>query len=346
MNPIVVRGWGAVSPAGWGVAPLMNALQAGNPLPCARLPGRTDGTGYRARTVPPATTRPDWGAHPRLRRISAISQFAVAAAFEALEPVGSARPAADRFGIVVGTHAACLRFSERFFGEALRDPATASPLLFPETVINAPASHLAAVLRGADLTYSLTGDQTVFVQALGLAAEWLLDERVDLCLVVGTEESGWPVADALRHHASGAVMGEGAGALVLARNPGTFRGPVLERVTDAHLYAGQTTREPAARAMRAELPASSARELLLDGRCGVPRLDRSESRAWADWTGPVWSPRMVLGEALAAASAWQCVAACAALGADRVDAVNVSVVGSNQQALGARFVRSPPAHGL
>ena len=41
---------------------------------------------------------------------------------------------------------ASIRYSERFFGEVLENPATASPMLFPETVMNAPASHMAAYL--------------------------------------------------------------------------------------------------------------------------------------------------------------------------------------------------------
>jgi hypothetical protein len=38
-----------------------------------------------------------------------------------------------------------------------------------------------------------------------------------------------------------------------------------------------------------------------------------------------------------AAAAWQCVAACDAVANGRFAAANVSLVGSNQQAMGARF---------
>jgi hypothetical protein len=40
-----------------------------------------------------------------------------------------------------------------------------------------------------------------------------------------------------------------------------------------------------------------------------------------------------------AAPAWQCVAACDAVARQQYRAANVSVVGSNQMAIGARFVR-------
>jgi hypothetical protein len=38
-----------------------------------------------------------------------------------------------------------------------------------------------------------------------------------------------------------------------------------------------------------------------------------------------------------AGAAWQCVAACEAVASGRFAAANVSLVGSNQQAIGARF---------
>jgi hypothetical protein len=41
-----------------------------------------------------------------------------------------------------------------------------------------------------------------------------------------------------------------------------------------------------------------------------------------------------------AAAAWQCVAACDAVADGRFAAASVSLVGSNQQAIGARFVRA------
>jgi 3-oxoacyl-(acyl-carrier-protein) synthase len=341
MSNILVSGWGAVSAAGWGVAPLMRALQDQEVLPCQTIKGPTGGTTYRVRTVPAPDTRPEWLGHPRYRRTSAISQYALAASLEALDSGAGFKPGLQRVGIVTGTHAACLRYSERFYAEALRDPATASPMLFPETVINAPASHLAAYFKGVSLTCSLIGDQTVFIQALLVGAEWLLDGRVDLCLVVSAEETAWPVADALRRFGRDLIPSEGAGAIVLTRDPGGPAGIRLEQITDAHLYARSLTKHAAAAAMRQDLPAGRADELLVDARCGVGRVDQAETEIWRAWPGPRLSPRVVLGEGLSAATAWQCVIACAALSGGSVHAANVSVVGGNQQAIGVRFQKCP-----
>jgi hypothetical protein len=78
-------------------------------------------------------------------------------------------------------------------------------------------------------------------------------------------------------------------------------------------------------------------ELLCDGLSDSPRTDAAERAAWCDWAGPRLSPKRVLGEGLMAAAAWQCVAACDLVSAGRFPAANVSLVGSNQQAMGARF---------
>ena len=345
MTRIFLRGVGAVSPAGWGVAPLLEALRAGTPLPLQELPAPS-GRRFPVRLVPPPATRPAWLAHPRLRRASSISHFAVAAAVEALQPWPGVAPGAVRLGIVTGTHAASMRYSERFFGEVLQNPATASPMLFPETVINAPASHVAAFLGCTGLCYSLIADQTAFVQALLVGCDWLAEQRVDACLVLGMDEVSWPIAEALSHHSRRIALSEGAGAVLLAREPGAGPMVELERVTDAQLFAGASTKLPAAQAMRRQLPGERAGDTLLDSRSGATRLDRAEELAWSDWRGTRLSPRLVLGEALSAATAWQFVAAHAALSEGTSAAANVSVVGGNLQAIGARLTRRPATEQL
>jgi hypothetical protein len=92
--------------------------------------------------------------------------------------------------------------------------------------------------------------------------------------------------------------------------------------------------------MRAQLPAGDAHELLCLTTQGLPCADADELAAWSDWTGARLAPRRVLGEAFTAAAAWQCVLACDALARGDFPAAHVSVVGANQQALGARLVRS------
>jgi hypothetical protein len=90
--------------------------------------------------------------------------------------------------------------------------------------------------------------------------------------------------------------------------------------------------------MRAQLPEYNQRELLCLGTQGVARADDDELAAWTDWTGARLAPKQLLGEAFTASTAWQCIAACDALGRGDFNAANISIVGANEQAIGARFV--------
>jgi len=359
MSRIFVTGLGAVSPAGWNMAALREALRNDQPLPVQTLdrPGREKP--FQTRLIPNPASRPEFLAHPRLRRTSPITHYVVAAALEATAAVRTNSDPGLRLGLVVCLQSGCVNYSCRFFEETLKDPATASPLLFPETVYAAPASHLAAVLGNISLASSLVGDPAAFLQGVSLGAQWLEENRVDACLVIGAEEINWILADALWQLERPAILTAGAGALCLGRELERSTGVELAAITDAHTYSTQNNRTQAARAMRGQLGAPATcrpvasrsneeiagrmpalPELLCDGVGSCPRVDAAELAAWQDWTGPRVSPKRILGEGLMAAAAWQCVAACDAVAGGRFTAARVSLVGSNQQAIGARFVRA------
>ena len=339
MNRIFVCGLGAVSPAGWGVEKLCDALDQCEPIPAQTMTRPGWEKPLRVRTVPPPETRPAFFAHPRLRRASAITQHTVAAALEALgDDTAQVQSGALRLGIVACTMSGSVAYSRRFYEEVLREPATASPLIFPETVFNAPASHLAAYLNTNGTGCTLVGDEGTFLQGLALAADWLLNDQADGVVVVGAEEMDWIAADAMRLFHRSAIRGAGAGAIYLRREQSPAAGAELSAVTDSFLFTQKQNRTEAARKMRAQLPAGAPDELLCAGAENISRTNAAENRAWQDWAGSRVAPKAILGEAFLASAAWQCVAAGAALARGRFAAANVSVVGANQQAIGARFL--------
>jgi hypothetical protein len=289
------------------------------------------------RPVPTPPIRPAFLAHPRLRRTSPITHYAAAAALEALQAIPRDPPSQPRIGIIVCLQSGCVQYSFRFFEETLQDAATASPLLFPETVFAAPASHVAALLENTPLVHTLCGDPSVYAQGLALGIDWLQEGWVDASLVIGAEEICWLLADALWHFDHRAIISAGAGALCLSLKPEWSAGIELERITEAHGYNARVNRSRAAQKMRAELPPPNPTDLLCDGRNDSRRTDAAETAAWADWAGPRLSPKLVLGEGLMAAAAWQCVAACDKIANGPFEAANVSLVGANQQAVGIRF---------
>ena len=115
-----------------------------------------------------------------------------------------------------------------------------------------------------------------------------------------------------------------------------FGGPSVRllEITDSHTFHDQASQITAALRMRSQLETSKT-DWLCDSRTGVSKIDRAESKAWNSWAGARLSPKTILGEGLMAAAAWQAVAAIDAAGPER--GTLVSVVGCNQQAIGARF---------
>src|SRR5207237_6993722 len=83
-------------------------------------------------------------------------------------------------------------YTKRFYDEIVESGAqAASPLLFPETVFNAPASHMAAILGITGASYTLVGDGAVGILALKMAEDLMAGDAFDYCLVVGAEEADW-----------------------------------------------------------------------------------------------------------------------------------------------------------
>lgn len=344
MSRVFVHGVGAVSPAGWGVEALREALRKGEPIPTVEMarPGWTKP--LHVRSVPPPSGRPSFLAHPRLRRSSAITQHTVGAALEAL---GADLPIIQRgelkLGLVVCLMSGSVTYSRRFFEEVLNDPSVASPMLFPETVYNAPGSHLAAYLNSNTVSFTLVGDDSSFLQGLAVAAGWLADGVVQGCLVIGAEEADWLVADASHLFDRNLVQGAGAGAIYLRREVPANSAVELACITDAFAFSSLRDRATAVKGVRAQLPASNGNELLCLAAHGLPRRDADEENAWRDWSGPKIAPKQILGEAFTASAAWQCVAVCNAIARGDFKAANVSIVGASRQAVGARFVGSANA---
>jgi hypothetical protein len=330
---IAITGTGAVSPAGWGVAALMDAIRSGTPIPSTMLDRPCGEIQIQTPVLRVPTTGATTPKSPRLRRTSPISKFAAAAVAEALGEMRLAEIASGnlRVGVIFTLINGCVNYSNRFFGEALADPALASPILFPETVFNAPSSHLSAMIGSTSPNDTLIADSTGFFSGIDLAVEWIERGDVDGCLVVSSEEIDWLSAEGLTYYSRDYLPSEGAAAIYLE----AADGPVKLRCLPDPVSLSANSRAQAARKIREMLAVEDdGLTLLIDGRAGVERFDRPEAAAWSDWKGPRWSPRTVLGEGMGVSSALQIVAAVEALKIGHFQRVAVTAVGANQQAAG------------
>jgi hypothetical protein len=165
-----------------------------------------------------------------------------------------------------------------------------------------------------------------------------MDGKADLCLVLGGEEFNWVVSSAVWHLDRKSILAPGAGAVLLSTDPALSMGAKLDCITDSHTYSPGTPPLTAGLAMKAQLPAGSAKDLLVDGAGGAHRLGTVEEQVWKDWPGIRVSPKRILGEGLMAGSTWQFAIAANEIAQGKCPAGIVSIIGCNQQAIGARLV--------
>ncbi len=287
------------------------------------------------------------GRQPRLRRSSAISYFAVAAGLAAIEHAGLkitpefAASTALIFAIGDGG----VIYTRRFYEQIVKQGAnTASPLLFPETVHNAPASHLAAQLGIDGPSYTLVGDATVGLAALKMAEQLLDLGAVEHCVVVGCQELDWILCEAYRDWrlaaspgdpTRGATLAEGAAALVLSRT-GT-RGRIA--IHDGIPFFRRTEAAAALARVLADLSTHGPFDTVVSCRNGT-FIDRAEAAALTRHcpTAPVLAPKRTLGESLGASALMQIVTAALSVEAGNARRALVPVIGWNQQASGAVLV--------
>ncbi len=321
---------------------LRAAIKQGAVLPAVGIESHQPSSKYLARTVPKPDVRPVILNHPRLRRSSRIGHYAAAAAAEAVSDALIRRGQHyQTLGIVLCTMCGCATYTRKFFGEVLLDPITSSPILFPETVFNAPASHVGVLLQSALINYTLIGDAGVFLHGLATASHWLMNRRVDACVVIGCEEVDWTMVDAVQHFSDSLVLGEGAGAMVLERSRAVGEDIHISTITDPITYRHEKQKSSAIRRIAAQLSRPQGRPLLFPGLTGSPRIDTAEASAWSGVDAELRLTKPVMGEAFSAGAAWQCVAAIDAL--RQMDSIHalVTVPGLHREAIGACFSRKP-----
>ncbi len=344
MRPLTahILGSAIVTPLGTGCEAILHAERNAATPPVSEIANPGSDSRHWVAPVPAAT-----GAHlarePRLRRASTISMLAATAATAAVAASGITP--GSRTALVVGVSSGCAVYTRRFYEQIVKTGAnTASPLLFPETVHNAPASHLAAMMKLDGATYTLIGDASIGLQALHFGNQLLAMGDADHVIVAAAEELDWILAEGHRlwrltsrtgrcepHSGSGTLLAEGAAAVVLSRSGGATQITTTPGIT-------VTRRDEATAALRMAVAQLSAPEpeLCIDGANGT-----WVDSAFAEARGNArrFSPKAWIGEALGASALQQVVIAESLLASLGKSTALIPALGWNQNAAAALVSR-------
>ncbi|MEI8340406.1 MAG: beta-ketoacyl synthase N-terminal-like domain-containing protein [Verrucomicrobiota bacterium] len=328
-----IQGMGWVTPLGTGLEEVRTRLDAGERAEEGTVTSPHSNRTHRCMVVPPKLVEA-MGRNPRLRRSSAISYFTASAALAALENAGvnMTPEIADRTAIVFAIASGGVVYTRKFYETVVTHGAnTASPLLFPETVYNAPASHVAALLGVTGMSYTLVGDSSVGIAALKFAEQLLDTTDIDRCLVVGGEEIDWVLCETYRAWRFPMILAEGAAALVLGRTGTVAFEPIHEGVS----FFNQSGAENAVRRVFQDLRAAGSVDLAVCGGNGN-RSDSIERTTLGEFfpNTSVVLPKQALGEALGAGALIQTVYGALTLQQRGSGRVLISAPGLNQQASG------------
>ena len=353
-----IAGMGWVTPLGSGVEEVWQRLLKSD-VGTAESLSSPLGRDYPVFRVP-ASALAKAPAHPRLRRSSAISRFSAVAGIEALDRANLKLDpdTARRTALIFAVSNGGVVYTKRFYHDIVESGAqAASPLLFPETVFNAPASHLAAILGITGTSYTLVGDGAVGMLALKMAEDLMLNDELDRCLVVAAEEADWLLCDAyhkwrllraappiepFQEPPRGMVLSEGAGAILLGRE-----GPLrIERISSGTNF--QSRREAGAALQKVFAELSHPPPSLVSASANGTFVDAAERVAIRQHSpnAALYAVKQGLGESVGASSLWQTIAAAQALltqklpagpGAVSLQSALVSVCGLNQQVAGLRI---------
>jgi 3-oxoacyl-[acyl-carrier-protein] synthase II len=338
---VVITGVGAVTPLGVGARTLHERWTAGRS-------GIEDGYG-RANEFEPT----EHLSVKEVRRSDRYTQFALAAAKEALEDAGwEGRPPGDpeRAACVIGTGIGGIGTLENQH-IVLRDQGAEriSPLSIPLLMANAASGVVAMKHELRGQSFGTVSACAAGAHAIGMAERLIRSGDADCVVTGGSEAAITPLAcaafgrmDALSDSGisrpfdlrrDGFVMGEGAGILVLeteeaakergARILGVLRG--YASTSDAHhLTAPEPTGRGAAKAIELALKDAELRpeDVVYVNAHGTstPLNDRSETQALKTALGeehakqvPVSSTKSAIGHLLGAAGAVESIATLLAL---------------------------------
>ena len=307
-----IAGMGWVTPFGRDLRSSWAAVSKNTQPKPEFLTNPVDGGRVPVLRVPDDSVK-DTAAVPRLRRSSIISHLAVSASLDAVTSAQMGPDALKRTALVFASSDGGVAYTRKFFAEIVeRGEGAGSPLLFPETVYNAPASHIAARLGLEGEVLTLVGDAAAGLSAVQTACELMAAGEAESCVVAAAQELDWITCEAYRRwgliqdgNNSACVFSEGAAAIVITGNPNGCR---IVATHPGYSYSTEAEAEKKFESMLSELLQQSPVDLFVSCASGT-RFDLPERKCIAKHlpSAKILTPKSVLGESFACSSLQQII---------------------------------------
>jgi 3-oxoacyl-[acyl-carrier-protein] synthase II len=325
---VAITGVGIVAPGAIGIESF-RALLDGGTSAVARI-DRFDTEGlsaHNAALVVDFKAR-DYVPPMKLRRMNALSRYAVSATKLAIDDAGASLP--NDAGVALGTAFGPVQTSVDYMQEYVaKGAALAPPQLFAESVANAPGSHIAIELDLRGFNVTVTQRESSLLAAAMFASGQIVKGTVPSAIIGGVEEVNEMVFSVLDRvgslaHAdselteamrpfdrrrNGMSIGEGSAIFVAEREPsrepyGWIAGFGIARDTTATISDWGTGDAQVAAAMRAAIDDAgisiSEVDAIYASANGTKRGDRLEihaiQRLFADDVPPVVATKAYFGE--------------------------------------------------
>lgn len=253
-RPILVTGLGTVGAYGSGEESLRRVLASGEP-PASQELDRSAGyhlarASRRGLMVDPALLR-EWLSPGEARRMSPPSRLAVTASRMALRAAGLEGVADERTGVILATAFGPSSYSEGLLKQILLEgPEAASPILFMESVANAPAAQIAIASKARGPSVTICQREAGALLAVGQAAVDVAAGRVPRALAGAVDEMT-PLLHSLLDRFGAVTRNGGPDALEVARPFDRRRAGFVaaEGATMLVLESAEPSRPPLARVL-------------------------------------------------------------------------------------------------
>ncbi len=125
----------------------------------------------------------------KFRRATEISKFTMSAAKMAMDDAQVDSPNIKNLGLVVGLTHGALNYTQSYHELLVTEgPESASPILFSDSILNAPAGNTSICLGIHGPVHTLIGGSVTTIRAIMLAVQLLATKKMEKSVIASAEE--------------------------------------------------------------------------------------------------------------------------------------------------------------